>query len=815
VELDRADVQTARAQVQQAQTRLEQAQLQLSYTTITAPRDGRVTRRTVEQGAYVQTGQALLALVPDDLWVVANFKETQLERMRTGQPVLIRVDACPHRQFKGKVDSFQAGSGALFSLLPPENAVGNYVKVVQRVPVKIIFDDPVDLSQFNLAPGHVGRTQGEGPMSEPWRPRVNPWWIAAAVMLATFMEVLDTSIASVALPYIGGNLGATLSEATWVLTSYLVSNAIVLPASGWLSRYFGRKRLLISCIIIFSFSSFLCGAATSLPMLIIARVLQGAGGGALQPLAQSIMLESFPPAKRGTAMAVYGIGVVCAPILGPTLGGWLTDTWSWRWAFYINFPVSILAVLMISLFVDDPPWIRDGKPDELTPWASASWPWAWGRSKSCWTGGRRRIGSIRALDALAGRDFRRRAVVFHLLGTARQGPDCQPAHSQEPQFCRGVRLVFSVWRGHLRIGHAAAALSPNAAGLHRAGGRIDGHAARPGRLFRVVYRGGVDRKGGRAKAGGFRICRFFHLERFMFSRLSLQMARGSLLAQSHQRFWRRLHFCAVDHRRLATLRNDQIGNAAGIQNLVRNIGGSVGIAFVATMLERFAQAHQVFMTARVSALNPIYLQKLGRVQGVLQSHFSPVDARPRAQAADLQHVHQQTSYWAFIELFYAFMWLGLVCALGCVAAQKRQAVSGPGLAAHLRIGRRARAAFSFSNLQSAIRNPQFPRLFPAEIDAHGAQHQVAHLDAGARERFHFRGDAPLGGIVLQGGENVGVGGGVFAECSAEPGNKVLQITEIHAAPDRVGGLAEVEHEQPLPDYRITTGLAGRTMSRYR
>jgi MFS transporter, DHA2 family, multidrug resistance protein len=157
-------------------------------------------------------------------------------------------------------------------------------------------------------------------MSEQWRPRVNPWFIAPAVMLATFMEVLDTSIASVALPYIGGNLGATPSEATWVLTSYLVSNAIVLPASGWLSRFFGRKRLLISCIIIFSFSSFLCGAATSLPMLIIARIMQGAGGGALQPLSQSIMLESFPPAKRGTAMAVYGIGVVCAPILGPTLG---------------------------------------------------------------------------------------------------------------------------------------------------------------------------------------------------------------------------------------------------------------------------------------------------------------------------------------------------------------------------------------------------------------------------------------------------------------------------------------------------------------
>lgn len=153
VDFDRASVQTAQAQIRVAQTRLEQTQLELSYAKIVAPRDGRVTRRTVEQGAYVQTGQALLALVPEDIWVIANFKETQLERMRPGQPVLIHVDAYPHHEFKGKVDSFQAGSGAVFSLLPPENAVGNYVKVVQRVPVKIIFDEPVDLAEFNLAPG--------------------------------------------------------------------------------------------------------------------------------------------------------------------------------------------------------------------------------------------------------------------------------------------------------------------------------------------------------------------------------------------------------------------------------------------------------------------------------------------------------------------------------------------------------------------------------------------------------------------------------------------------------------------------------------
>ena len=153
VDLDRAMVETMRAQVQVAETRLQQAQLQLSYTKVVASRDGRVTRRTVELGAYVQTGEALMALVPDEVWVVANFKETQLERIRPGQPVLLRVDACPQQEFSGRVDSLQAGTGARFSLLPPENAVGNYVKVVQRVPVKITFDSTVDLSRFNIAPG--------------------------------------------------------------------------------------------------------------------------------------------------------------------------------------------------------------------------------------------------------------------------------------------------------------------------------------------------------------------------------------------------------------------------------------------------------------------------------------------------------------------------------------------------------------------------------------------------------------------------------------------------------------------------------------
>src|SRR5580693_4620485 len=191
-----------------------------------------------------------------------------------------------------------------------------------------------------------------------WRPRANPWLIALAVMLATFMVILDTSIAVVALPYIAGNLGATQDESTWVLTSYLVANAIILPASTWFSGYFGRKNFLVACTVIFTAASLLCGLATSMTMLVFSRVLQGLGGGAMQPLSQSILLESFPPSKRGAATAVFGLAIVVAPILGPTLGGWLTDNWSWRWTFYINLPVGILAFFLMSMVLEDPPWIH-------------------------------------------------------------------------------------------------------------------------------------------------------------------------------------------------------------------------------------------------------------------------------------------------------------------------------------------------------------------------------------------------------------------------------------------------------------------------
>jgi DHA2 family multidrug resistance protein len=193
----------------------------------------------------------------------------------------------------------------------------------------------------------------------PWKPRFNPWLIALTVTLATFMEVLDTAIANVSLPHIAGSLSASQEESTWVLTSYLVSNAIILPISAWLSTIIGRKRFYMTCVALFTCSSFLCGLAPSLGMLIFFRILQGVGGGGLQPSEQAILADTFTPAKRGMAFAVYGMAVVLAPAIGPTLGGWITDNFNWRWIFYINVPIGMLSLFLTNRIVEDPPFLKE------------------------------------------------------------------------------------------------------------------------------------------------------------------------------------------------------------------------------------------------------------------------------------------------------------------------------------------------------------------------------------------------------------------------------------------------------------------------
>ncbi len=207
--------------------------------------------------------------------------------------------------------------------------------------------------------GASGMDESAGAPGREWVPEVNPWLIAAAMIFPTFMVALDTSVANVALPHIAGSLSVSYDESTWVLTSYLVSNAIILPITGWLSHSLGRKKLLISSVALFTVSSLFCGAAYSLEMLVVARTLQGASGGVLLAVSQAVLLESFPVRKRGEAMAVFALGVIVAPIAGPTIGGWITDNYSWRWVFYINLPVGVLAILFIKILIEDPPYLKE------------------------------------------------------------------------------------------------------------------------------------------------------------------------------------------------------------------------------------------------------------------------------------------------------------------------------------------------------------------------------------------------------------------------------------------------------------------------
>jgi MFS transporter, DHA2 family, multidrug resistance protein len=226
---------------------------------------------------------------------------------------------------------------------------------------EVVLPAPAGLADKPAPPRQVQADNPNVTEGVQWKPRVNPWLIAMTVALAAFMEVLDTSIANVALQHIGGSLGASTDEATWVLTSYLLSNAVVLPIGGWASSILGRRNFFCFCIIVFTIASFLCGAAPSLPILLLCRVIQGAGGGGLQPMAQAIMADSFEPHQRGQAFALYGLVAVLAPSIGPTLGGWITDNFSWRWIFYINIPVGILAFILVTRLVEDPPWIKPSR----------------------------------------------------------------------------------------------------------------------------------------------------------------------------------------------------------------------------------------------------------------------------------------------------------------------------------------------------------------------------------------------------------------------------------------------------------------------
>jgi MFS transporter, DHA2 family, multidrug resistance protein len=510
---------------------------------------------------------------------------------------------------------------------------------------------------------------------------VNPWLIAASVMLATFMEVLDTAIASVALPYIAGSLSASNDEATWVLTSYLVANAIVLPASNWFSLKFGRKRFLLSCIVIFTVSSFACGAAPSLAILLLARIVQGAGGGALQPLSQAILLESFPPAKRGAAMAVFAFGVVVAPVLGPTLGGWLTDTYSWRYAFYINIPIGVLAILMISRFVHDPPYISKARvpafdrygfaalvvwtgclqvvldKGQEDDWFGATWiRWAvfflitsfiyfvW----HCW----RDKDTIVDLKVLKDRNFLLGSILIFMFGVGIYSTvTVLPLFYQEllgyTAFTAGIvvapRGIGSIC-GMPIIGYLSSKIDPR---------------------YLLTF--------------GFLT---FGLTTLYFGNVTLDISPTTLfLPILITGFGLSFVFVPISTAAYGTLDTKQIGNASGLFNLMRNVGGSIGISIASTLLTRRADVHQNEIINSVPRTGQQFQNSLGSVTQFLTNPYGHSNAADPAQASLYLQLGRQATLWAFVDVF---RWLSLLCffCVGIVWLFKKVKPGKPPAGAH-------------------------------------------------------------------------------------------------------------------------------------
>jgi DHA2 family multidrug resistance protein len=495
-----------------------------------------------------------------------------------------------------------------------------------------------------------------------WKPKANPWLIAASVMLATFMVVLDSSVANVALPHIAGSLSASTDESTWVLTSYLVANAIMLPAAGWIARRIGRARLLMLSILLFTLASLLCGMALTMPMLIVARVLQGIGGGGMQPLAQSILLESFPPRQHGTAMAAYGVGVIVAPIIGPTLGGWITDSYSWRWIFYVNLPIGILALIMVNLYVEDPPYLRKaftGAIDYIGFSLMALWlgtlqlvldkgqeadwfeaPWI------CWTAAVSALALIAFIAReLTDRDpivqlriFRNRNFSVGTMITCMYGFVLYGATAMLPLFLQTL-MGYSALQSGLSVSPRGIGAMASMVIVGMLVSKIDA------RLL---------------MAFGFGL---LGASTWMLGNISLQIGMSSVIMPNILNgFAMGFIFVPLTTMTLSRLRKQEMGNATGIYNLMRNIGGSIGIATIMAMLVRGAQAHQNTLVADVGLGSPMAGMLARGLQGRLFSQGADsFTAQQKALGMLYRSVQQQASLLAYADNFRLIAILAFSC----------------------------------------------------------------------------------------------------------------------------------------------------------
>ena len=485
------------------------------------------------------------------------------------------------------------------------------------------------MSQSTVVPAIEVRDDDSEFHYEHWKPRFNPWIITFTVTLATFMESLDSSIANVALPHIAGSLGSSYDEATWVLTSYLVSNAIVLPISGWISNRIGRKRFYMTCVALFTMSSFLCGLATTLPMLIMFRIIQGVGGGGLQPSERAILADTFPPERRSLAFSLYGMAVVLAPAIGPTIGGWITDNYTWRWIFFLNIPVGILSLLLTSRIVEDPPYLKkmrkrgggiDGIGLGLLALTIGALQIMLDKGQEDdWFGSRfivtcafvagiglfaflyRELTAehpIIDLTLYRKRNFAMTQFVMVLIGAALYSTTVMI-----PQFLQEL-LGYTAEQAGLALSVGGLVLIVLFPVVGYIGQKIDprlmitfGFCMLTLGIWRI---GDLNLGISFWNAASWRVVMVLGMP-FLFVPISVMSYVG-----------------------VPQEKNNEV---SGLTALARNIGGSLGISFITTMITRSAQAHQQFLVAHVYPSSPQYLALKQGLSGALQARgYSAADA---------------------------------------------------------------------------------------------------------------------------------------------------------------------------------------------
>jgi DHA2 family multidrug resistance protein len=490
---------------------------------------------------------------------------------------------------------------------------------------------------------------------EQWRPKYNPWLIAVVVALAAFMEVLDTSIANVALPYIAGNLAASNDESTWVLTSYLVSNAIVLPISGWLAGALGRKRFFMICLFLFTVTSLLCGIAPSLGLLLFYRVLQGAGGGGLQPMAQAILADTFPPQQRGLAFALYGVTAVVAPTIGPTLGGWITFNYSWRWIFFINLPVGLLTLFLVSRFVEDPPYLSRLKA------AGAKLDYIGIALLTLGVGALQIMLDRGQEDDWFGSHFITTLAVITVVGLValviwewfQKAPVVDVRLFRNLNFANASLMMFMLGFAYFSSLVMMPLFLQTLLGYTA---QLAGFAISPGGLALLLMMPVV----------GFLTTKFQarHLVAFGWLFLACAMlystVRIDLQISFNSALWLRVAqvaglgflFVPINLAGYIGIPADKNNAVAGLINFMRNIGSSVGTSFVTTMLARRSQFHQEILTHYTRPGNFNFDNSVNALaQHLAHSGLGAHEAQMQAIARTYQAIQAQAGTLAYVDTF--------------------------------------------------------------------------------------------------------------------------------------------------------------------